>query len=351
MKRALLIFTILFVSSLANFHKGIKKPKPKFYGKFVKNKYKFFKRERESISHSYSEIAKRVNNMKTTWKATTYKRDYTPLLGAYLNEVIPLPEKKFSKKKLNLPESFDAREEYPKCESIKEVRDQANCGSCWAFGAVEAMSDRICIHSGQTLQTRVSAQHLLSCCTSCGFGCDGGMPSAAWKYWLLGITTGDLYGDTQYCQPYFLPPCDHHIDGSHGACPATVDTPECVSDCSKGNKEPISTQMTYGTSAYSVSGEDNMMQEIYENGPVEGSFLVYEDFVTYKSGVYQHVTGEYLGGHAIKIIGWGVENGVKYWLCVNSWNDEWGDKGLFKILRGTNDCGIENNAYAGMPKL
>ena len=109
--------------------------------------------------------------------------------------------------------------------------------------------------------------------------------------------------------------------------------------------------MTHGASAYSVSGEANMMQEIYENGQVEGSFLVYEDFVTYQSGVYQHVTGEYLGGHAIKIIGWGVENGVKYWLCVNSWNDEWGDKGFFKIIRGTNDCGIENNAYAGLPKI
>ena len=50
------------------------------------------------------------------------------------------------------------------------------------------------------------------------------------------------------------------------------------------------------------------------------------------------------------MIGWGVENGVKYWLCVNSWNNEWGDKGLFKIRRGTNECGIENSVNAGMPK-
>ena len=339
MRRTFLIFALLFVSSLSHFHKG----------KF-QHKQKFFRRERESISHSYSEIANEVNKLKTTWKATAYKRDYTPLLGAILDGAIPLPEK-IPERFANLPENFDAREEYPNCESIKEIRDQANCGSCWAFGAVEAMSDRICIKSGQTDQTRVSAQNLLSCCSSCGFGCDGGYPSAAWNYWILGITTGDLYGDTKYCQPYFLPPCDHHIDGSHGACPATVDTPDCVTDCSEGNKEPYSSQKTYGTSAYSVSGEENIMQEIYENGPVEGSFLVYEDFVTYKSGVYQHVTGEYLGGHAIKIIGWGVEEGVKYWLCVNSWNEEWGDKGLFKIKRGTNESGIENNAYAGMPKL
>ena len=51
------------------------------------------------------------------------------------------------------------------------------------------------------------------------------------------------------------------------------------------------------------------------------------------------------------MIGWGVENGEKYWLCVNSWNDEWGDKGLFKIKRGSNECGIENSVNAGDPKL
>ena len=308
--------------------------------------------QREFTKNSYREIAKTVNSLKTTWKATAYNRDFKPLLGAILEDVVPLPKKKFELKKNDLPESYDPREKYPKCESLNEIRDQANCGSCWAFGGVEAMSDRICIHSGQKLQTRVSAENLLACCSECGFGCYGGFASAPWSYWEeTGITTGDLYGDTTTCQPYFLPPCDHHIKGSHGPCPETVDTPECKTDCSDGNKKEYSSELTYGESSYVVSGETDMMQEIYDNGPVEGSFLVYEDFVTYKSGVYQHVTGDYLGGHAIKILGWGVEDGVKYWLCANSWNEEWGDKGFFKIKRGSNESGIENYAYAGMPKL
>ena len=306
----------------------------------------------DKIPHTYKEIAEKVNNLKTTWKAIPYERDFRPLLGTILEGDIQMTYKTYKNKKINLPENYDAREQYPKCESIKEVRDQANCGSCWAFGAVEAMSDRICIFSGQKNQTRVSAQNLLACCTVCGFGCDGGYPYFAWRYWkALGITNGGLYGDMSTCQPYFLPPCDHHVEGSHGACPETVDTPLCKINCTEGNKKEYKSQMTYGLSYYSISGEENMMKEIYENGPIEGSFKVYEDFVTYKSGIYQHVVGEPLGGHAIKIIGWGVENGVKYWLCVNSWNDEWGDKGFFKIIRGTNDCGIENNAYAGLPKI
>ena len=94
-----------------------------------------------------------------------------------------------------------------------------------------------------------------------------------------------------------------------------------------------------------------MMQVIFENGSVEGAFTVYEDFADYESGIYQHVTGSMLGGHAIKIIGWGVENNVKYWLIANSWGDSWGEKGYFRMLKGENECGIEDEADTGMPLL
>ena len=70
------------------------------------------------------------------------------------------------------------------------------------------------------------------------------------------------------------------------------------------------------------------------NGPVEAAFTVYEDFTKYKSGVYVHVTGAAIGGHAIKVIGWGTENGVDYWLIANSWTTTWGMEGFFKIKRG-----------------
>lgn len=61
------------------------------------------------------------------------------------------------------------------------------------------------------------------------------------------------------------------------------------------------------------------------NGPVEAAFTVYSDFLSYKSGVYKHTSGDEEGGHAIKILGWGTENGVDYWLVANSWNTDWGD--------------------------
>lgn len=251
---------------------------------------------------------------------------------------------------IELPENFDLREAWPQCESLKEIRDQSTCGSCWAFGAAETMSDRICIHSNGKLQTRISTEDILSCCSSCGYGCNGGYPFAAFEFWeSSGVVTGDSFGDETMCRPYAFEPCEHHTTGKYQPCGPSKPTPKCLKTCQNGNdykKDKI-----FG-SAYSVrASEDAIMQEIFKNGSVEAAFTVYSDFPTYKSGVYRHTSGGALGGHAIKMIGWGVENGVKYWLVVNSWNEDWGDKGTFKIVRGENHCGIEGEVVAGIPKL
>lgn len=84
---------------------------------------------------------------------------------------------------------------------MRLVRDQSACGSCWAFGAVEAMSDRVCVGSGGKEQPMLSADDLLSCCKRCGFGCDGGEPMEAWHYWVAnGIVTGGNYTNKAGCR-------------------------------------------------------------------------------------------------------------------------------------------------------
>jgi len=68
--------------------------------------------------------------------------------------------------------------------------------------------------------------------------------------------------------------------------------------------------------------------------------------LSYKEGIYQHLSGEALGGHGISIISYGIEDGVEYWLAKNSWGD-WGyNSGYFKIKMG--ECGIEDGVYAGL---
>jgi len=94
--------------------------------------------------------------------------------------------------------------------------------------------------------------------------------------------------------------------------------------------------------------EQGVMEHIKEHGAVQASFTVYADFYLYKSRVYTQNSNVYKGDHAVSVIGWGVENGIKYWLCKNSWNARWGDGGFFKIRRGTNECGIEGNVMTGL---
>jgi len=236
-----------------------------------------------------------------------------------------------------IPASFDSRTAWPKCNSIGHVRDQGPCGSCWAFGAVEAMSDRICISSGQTNQLELSAQDMVSCCDSCGDGCEGGYPSAAWDFW---DQTG-LVSETVY--PYAFPSCEHHINGSKPPCGSVQPTPDC-------NQQLLKNPKNQGKSSYSISSSVEKIQtEIMTNGPVEVAFSVYADFLTYKSGVYHHTSGSMLGGHAVKMLGWGVDNGTPYWLVANSWNPDWGNQGYFLIRRGHDECGIESEVVAGMP--
>ncbi|OQV13907.1 Cathepsin B [Hypsibius exemplaris] len=304
-----------------------------------------------------SDLITYVNELNTTWRAGRSYLDHVPLHQVKrMCGVIPHPMGVKPPVRLHdkegyqdLPKEFDARVQWPNCPSIKEVRDQGACGSCWAFGAVEAMSDRLCIHNN--LQIHVSAEDLMTCCSSCGFGCDGGFPGAAWDYWVSdGLVTGGQYNSSEGCEPYQVPACDHHVVGKKSPCGPSQDTPSCSNTCEPGYKTPYEQDKTHGKTSYSINADPMQIQtEILTNGPVEAAFTVYADFPSYKSGVYQHTSGSELGGHAVKILGWGEENGTPYWLVANSWNEDWGDMGFFKILRGSDECGIEDGIVAGLP--
>ncbi|XP_070534323.1 cathepsin B-like [Ptychodera flava] len=300
-----------------------------------------------------------INSINTTWKAgVNFEGVSVKYVKGLCGALKEDPSKKLPVKvhPLNvlLPDTFDARQQWPNCPTIKEVRDQASCGSCWAFGAVEAMSDRYCIASNGQVNVHVSAEDLLCCCGfQCGDGCNGGFPSGAWEYWVnTGLVSGGQYGTKQGCSPYTLPHCDHHVSGKYQPCGDIVPTPKCVKSCEEGYNVTYENDKHFGSTSYAVSSDVNqIMTEIYKNGPVEAAFTVYADFPSYKSGVYQHESGEALGGHAIKILGWGTEDNTPYWLVANSWNEDWGDQVFFKILRGKDECGIEGQVVAGTPKM
>merc|ERR1719456_1849511 len=244
---------------------------------------------------------------------------------------------KAQEKLVELPTEFDWRTD-PRaayCPSLKEIRDQANCGSCWAFGSVEAMTDRICIASKGQEKIHLSAQDVASCDVLGDMGCNGGVPSTVYSYYRLsGIVDGGNYGDKSGCYSYQLKPCAHHsVSTKYANCSNEVPTPKCARKCVDDGKSWGGSKHR-GEGGYSVcqaggnmSCPDAMMQEIYQNGPITGMFFVHQSFLSYKSGVYKagfFATDPMLGGHAIKIMGWGTENGQDYWLVANSWNEDWG---------------------------
>ncbi len=191
----------------------------------------------------------------------------------------------------------------------------------------------------------------MTCCVECGNGCNGGLVVTPWNYWMTdGIVSGGLYGSHEGCQPYEVPPCEHYENGTRPQCDSLkFKTPPCKKTCEKGYPVSYKNDKTYGHHAYGYRTEEDIQKDIMLNGPIETAFIVYADFLNYKSGVYKYRQGWALGGHAVKMMGWGVENGTHYWLLANSWNYDWGMNGTFKFLRGEDHCGIESGTVAGMP--
>nr|CDJ85630.1 Peptidase C1A domain containing protein [Haemonchus contortus] len=256
----------------------------------------------------------------------------------------------------DIPENYDPRITWANCSSFFTIRDQANCGSCWAVATASAISDRICIASKGKKQVYISATDILSCCRKCGSGCQGGYPIKAWQFFESdGVVTGGPYLDKKCCRSYQLHPCGHH--GNHtyyGECPEMASTPPCKWRCQFGYRRRYWLDKRHGMpgKAYRLPNSVKEIQrDILKYGSVVGGMSIYGDFNHYKSGIYQHRGGLPGGYHAVKIIGWGKENGTDYWLIANSWNDDWGEKGFFRMLRGTNHCGIEENVIGGFVDL
>ena len=294
----------------------------------------------EQIAVSTS-IIRDVNQKQSSWKAAHNhitrmpKSEARKLLGVDMDGLHAFSWRVQSYSAAEIaaaPETFDSREQWPDCPTMQEIRNQKHCGSCWAFGAVEAMSDRICVHNHEVV--RLSAEDMNSCArstfSSCG-SCNGGQPGCAWTYWKnVGVVSED-------CYPYTAGNTSQII------------TPECKNKCTGNPSLDWTTDKRKGKSSYTIIGEENMKTELATNGPFEVAFTVYEDFMSYSSGIYHHTTGGYEGGHAVKLVGYGEENGEKYWICANSWDTTWGEKGFFRIRRGNNECRIESQAWAGLP--
>lgn len=116
-----------------------------------------------------------INSAQKLWTAEHYTTPFevknlmkVEHVAAHLDKDIKLAETADS-----IPDSYDVRDHWPQCISVNNIRDQSHCGSCWAVAAAEAISDRTCIASNGDVNTLLSAEDILTCCTgkfNCGDG-------------------------------------------------------------------------------------------------------------------------------------------------------------------------------------
>jgi cathepsin B len=229
-----------------------------------------------------------------------------------------------------IPDQFDSRTQWPTC--VHKVLDQGDCGSCWAFGSTESLSDRFCISSNGTVNVMLSVEELVSCNDEGIEACRGGDPFTAYVYtseWGLPIDS---------CFPYTA--------GDNGTVPPCRDS--CVNQ-----SQPYQPYYSQVSTIRWHATEEGIQSSVITEGPVVACFSVYRDFFSYSSGVYVYASGDYVGGHCVKIVGWGIDSksGLNYWIVQNSWGTDWGLQGFFWIERGVDMCGIEREVFSVLPDL
>ncbi|CAI2362067.1 unnamed protein product [Moneuplotes crassus] len=218
---------------------------------------------------------------------------------------------------------------------IKNQHIPQYCGSCWAQATASAISDRIKImRKGSWPDINISPQIFNSCILNSN-GCYGGSHYNAYKY------AHDLYAVDETCSIY------HARGHSNGyKCSPSLKCKHCWAheNCTIPDEYPIYKLSAYGR----VKGETDMMAQIYKHGPISCSIGSHESLHEYTGGIYSNVTGGSTN-HAVSVVGYGVEDGVKYWLVRNSWGESWGEEGFFRIVRGVNMNSIESSCSYGYP--
>jgi C1A family cysteine protease len=215
----------------------------------------------------------------------------------------------FNYTKTTIPDELDWRN----FNAVTPVKNQGQCGSCWSFSATGAIEGAYAIKSNVLIS--LSEEQLVDCSRLYGNnGCNGGLMDSAFKYTMVnGICSENDY-------------------------PYTSSSGKTKYNCLKCN--PV--VKVHG--CYDVQSNDQLaLKEAVSIGPV--SVAIDADtryFQSYSSGIMDLSDCNANLDHGVLIVGYGIENGTKYWLLKNSWGDSWGEQGYFRILRtdSYNDSGI-----------
>jgi C1A family cysteine protease len=204
----------------------------------------------------------------------------------------------------------DIRFDWRDFGGVTPSKNQASCGSCWAFCAVSELESHMLIYDGR--YEDLSEQQILSCNTT-GGGCDGGWMYEAYNMFM---NQGAVL---EACMPY-----------------EADDTVPCTEDqC---------THLAWISDYFYIPNTINDIKQAVLNGAVSTTFQVMGDFYYYEEGCYENDSGVQRINHAVIILGWddSMCDGEGAWICKNSWGENWGMDGFFYIKYG--DVQIGSNS-------
>jgi KDEL-tailed cysteine endopeptidase len=206
--------------------------------------------------------------------------------------------------------------DWRKKDAVTGVKNQGQCGGCWAFSATGAVEGVVAINTGELYN--ISEQQLIDCSTEEGnHGCEGGLMDQAFQYII-----------------------DHHGLCSEKEYPYNATTNQCNS---------ATCENVVKISNYSdvISSNEKALKRAVAQQPVSVAIQANtQSFQHYAGGIYSDINCGTQLDHGVLVVGYGTEllKGIDYWIVKNSWGESWGDNGYIKILRNFNDsrglCGI-----------
>lgn len=238
--------------------------------------------------------------------------------------------------------SEDLRDRFSSCfpeHGAEVVRNQAQCGSCWAFASATTVMNELCVsgsgdrhalaNAGDRYEVSVSQ---IMACNNEQRGCNGGHAPAASTALAQGISK-------ERDAPYACGQGDpqNHFEQASSTC----SSPPWGANCNAGTA--YSAWHFGGASA--VNGQSDMQNFISAGHTLYCTLQVYDDFMHLSAGSIFTGGGSLRGGHALACVGYGSQGGTDYWILQNSWGPSWADGGYGKIARGSNLAEIEEGAY------